>query len=136
MNYLLTALMSKFSGSSFSTDVGGRIYLDEAPAGAQFPYCVFFIVSGVPDKTFTEHYTDTAIQFSLFSTSKSAAEITGMYADLKALLDECSLSITGSSLVWCREQNLMTMVDEITTLEGTSTVKHWAVDFEILTSLN
>ncbi|MHB8110499.1 MAG: tail completion protein gp17 [Syntrophorhabdaceae bacterium] len=133
---LLQALMSKFSGSAFSADVGGRIYLDEAPAGAQFPYGVFFIVSAPKEKTFTEEYQDTLIQFSLFSTSKGAAEITTMYNDLSALLDECSLTITGSSLVWCREQNLATMVDEMTTPEGTASVKHWAVDFEIKTSLN
>jgi hypothetical protein len=42
---ILTAIYGKFTGSAFSTDVGGRIYLDEAPAGAEFPYCVFQIVT-------------------------------------------------------------------------------------------
>jgi hypothetical protein len=133
---LLTAIYGKFTGSAFSSDVGGRIYLDQAPDGCEFPYCVFFIVSGTPEKTFTEHYTNTLIQFSLFSASSSAAEITTMYADLKALLDECALTITGSTLVWMREANLTTMMDEITVGDATNQVRHWAVDFEVRTSLN
>lgn len=136
MNNLLQAITAKLAGSALSTDVGGRIYLDEAPENTAFPYVVFFIVAGSPERTFTEHYTETLIQFSLFSSSPGAAEITDMYADLITLFDECSLSITGSTLVWMREQNLATMVDEITTPSGTASVKHWAIDFSILTSLN
>ena len=140
MNNLLTAIMTKFSGSDFSSDVGGRIYLDQAPDGVEFPYCCFFIVTGSPDKTFTEHYTDTLIQFSLFSASAGAAEITTMYKDLKALFDECALTIppTGTAtdtLIWMREANLTTMVEDITTASGTQAVKHWSVDFEIRTGL-
>ena len=138
---LFTAIMTKISASVFSSDVGGRVFLDQAPAGTEFPYCVFFIVSGVPDRTFTERYTDTLIQFSLFSASSGAAEITTMYKDLKALLDECALTIppTGTptdTLIWCREANLTTMVEDITTADGTQTVKAWYVDFEVKTSLN
>lgn len=136
MQNLITAIYSKFSGSAFSTDCGGRIFLDQAPEGTEWPYCVFFIVSGTPDKTFTEHYTNTLIQFSLFSASSGAAEITTMYADLVSLLDECSLSITGSTLVWMRESNLTTMVEDITVADATTQVRHWACDYEIMTSLN
>ena len=143
MKNLLKAIMTKTTTpvSALSTYVGGRVYLDEAPEGVVFPYVVFFIVSGVPDRTFTERYTDTLIQFSLFSTSSGAMEITTMYANLKTLFDECALTIppTGlptDTLVWMRESNLTTMVDDITTLDGTVSVKHWAVDYEIRTSLN
>ena len=128
MNNLLAAIFSKISGSSFSSDVGGRVYLDEAPANTEFPYCVVFIVSSVPDKTFTENFSDILIQFSIFSDSSSAAEITNIYNDLKALFDECSFSISGSTLVWMVETSLNTMVE--------SEIKHWAVDFSIKKSLN
>jgi hypothetical protein len=136
LNNLLHAIMDKVTGSALSTDVGGRVYLDQAPDGAEFPYVVFFIVSGVPDRTFTEHYTDTLIQCSLFSASSSATEVTTIYADLIALLDECALTIAGSALVWMKETNLSTMVDDITVADATQAVKHWAVDFAVLTSLN
>ena len=136
MNNLLAAIMTKCAGSNLSSAVAGRIFLDEAPEGTEYPYVVFLIVSDVPDKTFTEIYEDVLLQFSLYSASASAAEISTMYADLKALLDECALTITGSTLVWMWRSNLTTMVDEITTPAGTATVKHWAVDFDVKTSLN
>ena len=136
MDNILKAIYGKLSGSTLSSDVGGRVYLDEAPQGCAFPYIVFFIVSAVPDKTFTEHFTDTIIQFSIFSSSSSGVEISGIYNDLKVLYDECSLSITSNKLVWMREQNLTTMINEVTTLDGLQSVKHWAVDFEIRTSLD
>lgn len=133
---ILTAIKSKFTGSTLSTDVGGRIYADEAPQGVQCPYVVYFVVSSVPDRTFTERYANTLIQFSLFSSSGGVTEIATMYNDLKTLFDECSLTITSNTLVWMREQNLTTMINEVTTVDGLQTVKHWACDYEILTSLN
>ncbi|OPX99509.1 MAG: hypothetical protein A4E60_02749 [Syntrophorhabdus sp. PtaB.Bin047] len=142
MKNLLTALMTKFSGSAFSTDVGGRIYYKgKVPSNPEFPYCVYSVVSAPKEKTFTEEYRDSLIQFSLFSVSAGVAEVTTMYNDLSTLFDECSLSITGSTLVWCREQNVLDVSggddDVITTPDGrTVEVTHWAVDYEIRTSLN
>lgn len=133
MKYLFAAIMTKTVGSALSTDVGGRIYLDEAPEGCEFPYVVFQVVTGSPDNVFARKGKDTLIQFSLFSTSKSATEITTMYADLMSLFDECSLTITSNNLVLFAFQNLVTMVDKITTPEGTASVKAWHVDFGIQT---
>jgi len=136
MKNLLTAIYGKFASSALSTDVGGRIYLDRAPDGCEFPYVVYFIVSGVPEKTFTEEYSNVIIQFSLFSASEGATEITTMYADLKSLFDECALTITGSTLVWMKLNGLQTMIEDITTATGAQQVRHYAVDFEIFTALN
>lgn len=138
MKNLITAIMTAFTGAQndFYDDIAGRMFLDEAPEGTEYPYCVFMVVSGVPERTFSEHFTDTLIQFSLFSSSASAAEIADMYADLKTLYDEKSFTITSNTLIWFREANLATMVDEVTTPSGTVSVKHWAVDFEVKTSLN
>jgi len=135
---LISAIKTKLSGSALYNDVGGRVFLDEADQGAEFPYIVFFIVSGVPEKTFTEDMENVLLQFSLFSAlSAGDAIMTTMYADLKALFDECSLSITGSTLIWMRRQNLTTMVEaDITLPDGSNGVRHWAVDYEVFTSLN
>jgi len=134
MNNLLASIMTKVSGSALSTDVGGRIYLDEAPDGCEMPYCVFFIISDVPDNTFTENIEDILIQFSLFSASQGATEITTMYTDLKALFDDCYLTITSNNHIYMMRQNLTTMVEDITTVNGERRVKHWAVDYGILLS--
>jgi hypothetical protein len=136
MNNLLTAIATKIAGSTLSNDVGGRIYLDQAEQGAQLPYIVFFIVTDVPSHTFTEDFEDVLIQFSMFSASEGATEITTMYGHLKALFDECALTITDSTLVYMRRQNLTTMVEDFTTADASETVKHWAVDYSIMTSLN
>ena len=132
MNNLFTAIMTKTVSSNLSSDVGGRIYLDEAPQEAEYPYIIFFVVSDVPNDTFTESLDDIAIQFSLFSESQGAGEITGIYNDLIALFDNCDLSITGYSHIWMVRQNLTTMVEDITTASGLSRVKHWAVDYSIM----
>ena len=138
MNNLLTAIRSKATGSTLSTYVGGRIYLDEIPENVPvvYPYITFFIVSGTQERTFTENYTNTMIQFSLFSASAGATEVTTMYSRLKSLYDECALTITSSTLVWMREMSLATFVDDALVDNAMQRVKHWAVDFEILTSLN
>jgi hypothetical protein len=130
MDELIKAIITKLSGSTISSDVNGRVFLDRAPDGCEFPYIVFFVVSSVPDWQFSERFEDTLIQFSLFSNSESAVEITTMLKDLRALLDDCSMTITGDTLVWFRRQNITTMVEDITTTAGTQSVKHYAVDYE------
>lgn len=138
MNNLLTAIMTKITTgpSALDSDVAGRVFLDQAPQGVEFPYIVFSIVSDVPEKTYSEDFENVMIQFSLFSISESVSEIADMYADLKTLFDECSLTITSSTLVWMKRSNLIPMIDEITTVNGTLGVKHWAVDYDIKTSLD
>jgi len=140
MNNLLQAIYGEFTDSALSSDVSGRIFLDQAPDGCEFPYVVFFIVTDAPEKTFSEDFENIIIQFSLFSASQGATEITTMYRDLKALFDECALTIppTGTEtdiLVWMKRQNLTTMIDEITVADATQRVKHWAVDYEVMTQV-
>jgi hypothetical protein len=129
---LLTALFGKITSSTnLYADIGGRVYLDQAPEGAQFPYVVVSIITGTTDDTFTDKIDDVLIQFSLFSTSKSVTEISTMYTDLRALFDNATMTITSNVFLSCKRQNIVTMVEEITTEEGTETVKHWAVDYNI-----
>lgn len=130
MDALLTAIYSKLTGSALSSDVGGRIYLDEAPPGCEFPYIVFFIVSGVPDNAFNKSGESVTIQYSMFSASSGAAEITDMFNDLTALYDDVQLTVTGYNMIVMERQSLITMVDKVETADGTQTVKHWAVDYE------
>jgi len=138
MNNLLQAIYGEFTDSALSSDVSGRIFLDQAPDGAEFPDVVFLIVSGIPDDVFAKKGRSILIQFSLFSASAGATEITDMYNDLHDLLDDKSLTIppTGTvtdTLIWMHETNLVTMTEDITVADATQTVKHWAVDFEVVT---
>jgi hypothetical protein len=138
MTNLLTAIANKISGSALAEAVANRIWLDDYQDDPPvvYPYIIYFVVTAPKEKTFTEVFTNPLIQFSIFSASSSAVEISGIYDALTALFDECSLSITGNTLVWCIENNLTTMTDEVETPQGTTKLKHWAVDFEFKTSLN
>lgn len=132
MNNLLAAIMTRCAGSALSNDVGGRIYLDEAPDGCEFPYVVFRIIAGSPQDTFKDTIEDTLIQFSIFSISKSGAEITEIYADLMALFDWQALTVTGGTCIWMMRQGLVTMFDDITTPAGTVGARHWAVEYSVM----
>ena len=133
MKNILTAIFSKFSGSELSSDVGGRIFLDQAPDNCEFPYVVYSVVSVIPDDVFGKKGKQSLIQFSLFSANPSAVEITDMHTDLKALFDDCSMTITSNTLLWMHEVNLTTMVEDITVGEGVQSVKAWHADYEVVT---
>jgi hypothetical protein len=133
MKNILTAIYGKFTGSELSSDVGGRIFLDQAPDNCEFPYVVYSVVSVIPDDVFGKKGKQSLIQFSLFSANPSAVEITDMHTDLKALFDDCSMTITSNTLLWMHEVNLTTMVEDITVGEGVQSVKAWHADYEVVT---
>ena len=55
-----------------------------------------------------------------------------MYKDLKALFDDCILTLLTSGTMLSMERvNLTTMADEITTETGTVGMRHWAVDYNV-----
>lgn len=139
---LSTAFYSKFTATvgavhnNFYNDLGGRLYEDgNVPEDVVYPYGVYMIVAAPKEKTFAEEYTNILLQLSIFSSAQSSAEIKNAYAHASKLFDECSLSITGSTLVWFRETNLMCMTEDITTPSGTAMVRHYAIDFDVKTSL-
>lgn len=136
MNNLLTAIMSKCSGSALSTRVAGRIFEGEAPEETEFPYVIVSIVTDVQADTFKDKLEDIIIQFSLYSISKSLVEITGMLADLKSLFDDAVLTITSNYHILISRQGLSTMYDDMTTPLGTVGVRHWAVDYWIITQVS
>lgn len=133
MNNLLTAIMTKCSGSALSTAVGGRIFEGEAPEGTEFPYVVITIVTDAQADTFKDKLEDLTIQFSLYSISKGLTEITTMFADLKTLFDDAVLTIAGNYHILIARENLTTMQDEFTTPQGTASGRHWAVDYRLIT---
>jgi hypothetical protein len=94
MDALLAAIYGKISGSALSSDVGGRVYLDEAPAGCEFPYVVYFVVSSTPDDVFCQKGKQTLIQFSLFSANTSAVEVADLYDSLRTLFDDAFIEIS------------------------------------------
>lgn len=138
MKNLTTAIVTKASGSAFLSAIGSRLYKGRAEQGAAYPYAVFFMVSNTPELTFSEDYENTIIQFSLFSTTSGTTEIEDIYTHLKALYDECALTITGATLVWMKRDHAVFLAEDhaITTSAGTTRVWVYHVDYSILTSLD
>lgn len=136
MKNLTTAIYSKASGSSFMTALGSRLYKGRAPQGTTYPFAVFFVVSNTPQKTFSEDYENVIVQFSLFSSVSGTTEIENLYTYLKVLYDECSLTITGATLVWMKRNNAVFLVEDHTTPTGTAQVFAYHVDYSILESLD
>ena len=133
MNALLTALNTKLVNSDLYNTVNGRIYLDQADS-PDYPRVVYSIISAVPDRTFSEKYQEVLLQFSLFSAKSAGMSImTTMYNDLITLLDEQSLDISGDTLIWMKEENLVTMTETLATPlpDGSNGVLAWHVDFSV-----
>ena len=133
MKALSAAIYGKLSGSALAARIGTRLYKGRAPEGATYPYVVYLIVANSPEKTFSEDFENTLIQFSIFSDASGSTEVEDIYTDLKTLFDECSLTITGSTLVWMKRENTMLMVEDHTTTAGTIQVWHYAVEYSIKT---
>lgn len=132
---VLKAIMDKTASSSLSSDVGGRIFNDYAPEGTEYPYIVTLNIPDVPVRYFCETFENYQIQFSLFSTSEGVTEIGTMYTDLKALFDEQQLTVGGAAtFIWMKRLGTpATMVEDHTTPDGTAQVRHWAIDYNIMT---
>lgn len=133
MKAVSTAIFSKFSGSALDTAIGGRLYKGAAPDGAEFPYAVYGLVSDIPDNVFAKHGEEARFQFDLFSSLSSSSEVEDMYGYLKALYDDCSLTITSQTHICMSRELAFLSVEDYTTPAGTQKVWHYAVDYMILT---
>ena len=129
---LTTAIYGKIAGSAFSTAIGGRLRKGQAEDGIEFPYSVYFVVSGSPDNAFQMHYEDVTVQFSLFSSASGSTEIEGMFTNLKALYDDCILSPTSETVIYMKRVNYTgaNKEDHITPT-GTQSVWAYHVDYNI-----
>jgi len=128
---LFTGIMTKTSGSTLSSLVGGRIYSGYAPENKTFPYIVFFSVGGVPENTWTETLKRIQIQFSIFSASEGLTEIANIESALETLFDEQKVTVTGANEVrMIKISEPVQMVEEAAP-DGLSIIQHWAVDYDI-----
>ena len=136
MYNLSKAIWGKLAASNLSAHIANRLFKGRAPEGSDYPYIVYLIVTNEPEKTFTEDFEHTTIQFSLFSILSSSTEVENMYTDLKTLYDECAMAITGSTLIWMKRVNASLMIEDHTVKAGVIQVWHYAVDYTVMTSLD
>ena len=133
MENLTKAIVSKFKGSRASALVNGRFFEDLAEPKTPYPYIVWLIVSSDDEDTFTEDNENTYVQFSIFSSNSGSVEIKAIYKQLCLLFKGCRLRTVDGDYLKVIKKSLVTNIEDVTTTEGTTTVRHWAVDFEVLT---
>lgn len=89
------------------TGYSKSIFYQEAPAAAHFPFVVFNKMSGTPTETFGDPDaldTDTWLVKGIDrATTADVAE--SIQARVKALLNDATLSISGTTLLYLRRQS-------------------------------
>lgn len=128
MKNLTTAIFDKFTGSTFSTSVGGRLYKHKTKQNPTWPYAIFFLLSDMPIDTFAENLEEVDILFQIFSSASSSTEIEDAFTSLCATYDDCVLVVTGNTFLSMERQmaNLSSVPEETST--GAS--EYWQYDVE------
>ena len=131
MQELKDALATKLLDSSIYNTAGGRVWFNTAPSD-DYPRLVYSRVSGVPDNAFAQTGESVLIQFDLFSMhSAGDTEILTMESQLKALLDDCTLNISGQLCVGFQRQNTIDMTEDLSALQdGSNLIFHTIVEYE------
>jgi hypothetical protein len=127
---LTTGIYAKLAGSALNTSIGGRLYKAYAPEGAIYPYVVFFIVTDIPEYPGGKTIEKYSIQFSLFSSASGSTEVEGILTNLRALYDDCVLTITGNTPIYFIRENFTATREEHTTVAGTIGVFHYIQEYD------
>lgn len=91
---------------SFSSAIAGRLYLNEAPTTADFPYAIYSLVANEYDENWHTGYDEALVDFELYSDSTGGAtEITDLYEHLKTGFDNANFSVTSNSLLRFKREN-------------------------------
>ena len=133
MKLFYTALMTYFNvANDFKTAIGGRLYQEEAPERATYPYCVFDSIVNTQDDKFGVYIDDIIIQFSIFSEKASSSEVHDAMTDLKALFNDGVFTVTGGTVVCFYRLSSGLERQEITTTSGVQKVWHYHIDYNAI----
>lgn len=136
MKALSAGIFTKFTGSAFSTSIGGRLYKGRAPQGVVWPYAVYFVVDDSPADTFTDSIEDVLVQFSLFSSASGTTEIEDIFTSLKALFDNSSFTVTGNTLIEMERQSASLTSIDADTEAGTGEYWMYVVEYRVTMQKN
>jgi hypothetical protein len=86
---------------------GKSIYHEEAPAGAAYPFVVFFKQAGTPTEAFGDPDAFDTDVWLIKGVDKAASADTveAIQARLQALLNDATLSISGAELQYLRRES-------------------------------
>jgi hypothetical protein len=125
---LSEAIYSKFTGSAFSTSVGGRLYKHRTKQSPTWPYAVFYMLSDMPIDTFVENIEEVDYLFQIFSSASGSTEIEDAFTNLCALYDDCILTVTSNTFL--SMERMMASLSSIPGETSTGTGEYWQYDVE------
>lgn len=132
MKALPTAVFAKMtSATTLYTDIGGRLYYGEAPAGAEYPYVTFNDYSSLPEYPYSKTIEKIYYDFNIFSSAAGRTEIEDILTHLRTLYDDCTLTVTGYTLIFFIREAVQKMREEHTTPSGTVGVWHYSQEYSV-----
>ena len=81
------------------TALTGRLYRNQAPQGATWPYATWHLIADEDDDVLSTDNAVLTIQFNLFSDTPKTTEVSGLFQKLKALFNNCGATLTMSGYV-------------------------------------
>lgn len=108
MTELDTAIIAKFktkTGEVFNslyTSVSGRMYNEKASLDTPQPFIVFHEITDMYEYNFTDDFENIVIQFNIYADT--VGETNSIFGYLKALYDNCSLTVTGYTHIYMRRE--------------------------------
>lgn len=130
MNELIKAIGDKYkTENDFRTNLTGGLYSYQAPQGTVYPLATLNIVSIVYDPILDDYFEEALVQFNIFSSKKSPSEVGTLYGYLKALFDDCALTITEYTHIFMEREiaRLIQFTDESTE----ETFWQYAIDYRV-----
>lgn len=132
MKALPTAIFAKMTSSTtLYTDIGGRLYYGEAPEGAEYPYVVFNDFTSLPEYPGTKTIEKIYYDFNIFSSAVGRTEIEDILTHLRSLYDDCTLTVSGYTLIYFIRETVQKMREDHTTPAGTIGVWHYSQEYSI-----
>jgi len=133
MKLFYTALMTYFNvANDFKTAIGGRLYHAEAPEHVTYPYATFSYIVNTQDDTFSNGIDDIVIQFSIFSENPSEIEILDAMTHLKALFDDCVLTVSGGTVVAFYRLSDGLEHEDGPTSSAAERIWHYHIDYNVI----
>ena len=134
INELSIAIYNKFKSTSgdplvnnaFYIALSGRLYRATAPQNCVEPYASYSIVDNIPEYPGGKILEHVRVNFSIFTSDISPLSSELLYDKLSALYDWCTLTISGSTLIY------MNRILYVPVVEPSDNTIGCRVDYEIL----
>lgn len=109
MKPLIQAILNRFNSSpanAFYTAMGGKLYFRKVPQVQVPPWAALDLITDTPDWTFSESMEEVTVQISAYlGAEKSASNALDALEAMKALYDDCELTVTGFRSIFMRREN-------------------------------